>query len=73
MSELFFSFYQLTQNTTQHVLPDCCKHYVQTMFQNPGFKFFALFFLLLRLGGVHKLRLQNLAFFDRLPPSVYIF
>ena len=26
-----------------------------------------------RLGGVHKLRLQNLAFFDHLPPSVYIF
>ena len=25
------------------------------------------------LGGVHKLRLQNLAFFDHLPPSVYIF
>ena len=25
------------------------------------------------LGGVHKLRLQNLAFFDYLPPSVYIF
>ena len=24
------------------------------------------------LGGVHKLRLQNLAFFDHLPPSVYI-
>ena len=27
----------------------------------------------LRLGGVHKLRLQDLAFFDHLPPSVYIF
>ena len=27
----------------------------------------------LLLGGVHKLRLQNLAFFDHLPPSVYIF
>ena len=26
-----------------------------------------------RLGGVHKLRLQDLAFFDHLPPSVYIF
>ena len=25
------------------------------------------------LGGVHKLRLQDLAFFDHLPPSVYIF
>ena len=25
------------------------------------------------LGGVHKLRLQILAFFDHLPPSVYIF
>ena len=25
------------------------------------------------LGGVHKLRLQNLSFFDHLPPSVYIF
>ena len=25
------------------------------------------------LGVVHKLRLQNLAFFDHLPPSVYIF
>ena len=25
------------------------------------------------LGSVHKLRLQNLAFFDHLPPSVYIF
>ena len=24
------------------------------------------------LGGVHKLRLQDLAFFDHLPPSVYI-
>ena len=24
-------------------------------------------------GGVHKLRLQHLAFFDHLPPSVYIF
>ena len=24
------------------------------------------------LGGVHKLRLQNLDFFDHLPPSVYI-
>ena len=23
-------------------------------------------------GGVHKLRLQNLAFFDHLPPCVYI-
>ena len=26
-----------------------------------------------QLGGVHKLRLQDLSFFDRLPPSVYIF
>ena len=25
------------------------------------------------LGGVHNLRLQDLAFFDHLPPSVYIF
>ena len=25
------------------------------------------------LGGVHKLRLQDLSFFDHLPPSVYIF
>ena len=25
------------------------------------------------LGGVHKLRLQNLAFFNHLPSSVYIF
>ena len=25
------------------------------------------------LGGVHKLRLQNLAFLDHLPPSFYIF
>ena len=25
------------------------------------------------LGGVHKLRLQDLAFFNHLPPSVYIF
>ena len=25
------------------------------------------------LGGVHKLRLQDLAFFDHLPPFVYIF
>ena len=25
------------------------------------------------LGGVHKLRLQDLAFVDHLPPSVYIF
>ena len=25
------------------------------------------------LGGVHKLRLQDLAFFDHLSPSVYIF
>ena len=24
------------------------------------------------LGGVHKIRLQDLAFFDTLPPSVYI-
>ena len=28
---------------------------------------------LLLLGGVHKLRLQDLAFLDHLPPSVYIF
>ena len=27
----------------------------------------------LLLGGIHKLRLQDLAFFDHLPPSVYIF
>ena len=27
----------------------------------------------MRLGGVHKLRLQDLSFFDHLPPSVYIF
>ena len=27
----------------------------------------------LGLGGIHKLGLQNLAFFDHLPPSVYIF
>ena len=27
----------------------------------------------LELGGIHKLRLQDLAFFDHLPPSVYIF
>merc|ERR1711956_106874 len=26
-----------------------------------------------QLGGIHKLRLQDLAFFDHLPPSVYIF
>ena len=26
-----------------------------------------------QLGGIHKLRLQDLAFFDPLPPSVYIF
>ena len=25
-----------------------------------------------QLGGVHELRLQDLAFFDHLPPSVYI-
>ena len=25
------------------------------------------------LGGIHKLRLQDLFFFDHLPPSVYIF
>ena len=25
------------------------------------------------LGGIHKLRLQDLASFDHLPPSVYIF
>ena len=25
------------------------------------------------LGGVHKLRLQDLAFFDHLLPSIYIF
>ena len=25
------------------------------------------------LGGVHKLSLQDLAFFDHLPPSVYSF
>ena len=25
------------------------------------------------LGGVHKLHLQDLAFFDHLPPLVYIF
>ena len=25
------------------------------------------------LGGIHKLCLQNLAFFNHLPPSVYIF
>ena len=29
--------------------------------------------VLIWLGGVHKLRLQDLSFFDRLPPSVYIF
>ena len=29
--------------------------------------------MVLPLGGVHKLRLQDLAFFDHLPPSVYIF
>ena len=28
---------------------------------------------ILKLGGVHKLRLQDLAFFDPPPPSVYIF
>merc|ERR1712008_329696 len=28
---------------------------------------------ILTLGGVHKLRLQDLSFFDHLPPSVYIF
>ena len=27
----------------------------------------------LGLGGIHKLGLQNLAFFDHLPPSVYMF
>ena len=27
----------------------------------------------LAFWGVHKVRLQNLAFFDHLPPSVYIF
>ena len=27
----------------------------------------------LALGGVHKLCLRNLTFFDHLPPSVYIF
>ena len=27
----------------------------------------------MRSGGVHKLRLQYLAFFDHLPPCVYIF
>ena len=31
----------------------------------PKFKF--------ALGGVHKLRLQDLGFFDHLPPSIYIF
>ena len=25
------------------------------------------------LGGVHKLRLQDLSFFDHLPPFVYIY
>ena len=36
---------------------------------------FLNFFLLknINLGGVHKLRLQDLSFFDHLPPSVYIF
>ena len=29
--------------------------------------------LILKQGGVHKLRLQNLASFDHLPPSIYIF
>ena len=29
--------------------------------------------LYLCLGGVHKLRLQDLSFFDHLPPSIYIF
>ena len=28
---------------------------------------------MLSLGGVHKLRLQDLAFIDHLSPSVYIF
>ena len=27
----------------------------------------------IHLGGVHKLCLQDLSFFDHLPPSVYIF
>ena len=30
-------------------------------------------FLCIYLGGVHKLCLQDLSFFDHLPPSVYIF
>ena len=29
--------------------------------------------LFIEIGGINKLRLQNLAFFDHLPPSVYIF
>ena len=28
---------------------------------------------ILALGGVHKLRLQDLSFFDHLPRTVYIF
>ena len=28
---------------------------------------------LIDLGGIHKLRLQDMAFFDHLLPSVYIF
>ena len=35
--------------------------------QMPGEK------IVFALGGVRKLRLQNWAFFDHLPPSVYIF
>ena len=32
-----------------------------------------LYVVKMSLGGVHKLCLQDLAFFDHLPPSVYIF
>ena len=36
------------------------------MEKNPDWKYYVQ-------GGIHKLRLHNLAFFDHLPRSIYIF
>ena len=43
--------------------------------KKPDFIFFSqlVFTFTLELGGVHKLGLQDLSFFDHLPSSVYIF
>ena len=46
---------------------------VKFVFSNEATKIDKIFTVHLTLGGVHKLRLQNLSFFDHLPQSVYIF